>query len=135
MTSQLKALDKFWDSGAPPAGLGGVFSDGANWIPSFRPTAMTSPFWSFNSRVLIPYTVTFPPPDNDRLIIEDDRVTLDLNRHSYETLGPSADLIGNVPGRAGRLPLPDGVVYSTTSSSSAPRRIGSLDHWRQFERT
>ena len=112
MTSRLEALDKFWDGGAPPAGLSGVFSDRANWNTILPPDSNdVAHFGASVPGFLTPYTVTFTnSPDNDSLIIEDDKVTFDLNGNSYETLGPSADLIGNVPGRTGSLTVVDGIV-------------------------
>jgi T5SS/PEP-CTERM-associated repeat protein len=58
------------------------------------------------------YTVTFSNnPTNIRAIVEDDRVTFDLNGHTYTTTDTSVALqVGAVSGRSGRLTVTDGTV-------------------------
>jgi T5SS/PEP-CTERM-associated repeat protein len=109
---QAHAADKFWDNPS-----GGVFSTLSNWAdvpeivnaPGPNDVAhfgMTSPRGTFT------YTVTFTNnPINQRLAVDDDQVTFDLNGHTYTTNDPSvAVALGTVSGRLGRLTITDGTV-------------------------
>ena len=57
------------------------------------------------------YTVSFNvDPTNLRLIVEDDRVTFDLNGHTYQATSPIAAMLGTEAGRSGRLTVTDGTL-------------------------
>ena len=119
------ASDKFWNNPS-----GGTFSSSANWVDipfqldvpgsndvaNFGMTSNTGTF--FVQRI---YTVGFTSnPTNQRLVIEDDFVTFDLDGHVYITTSasPSPIILGTVAGRSGRLTIKDGNVAVTSADTS-----------------
>jgi T5SS/PEP-CTERM-associated repeat protein len=111
---------------------GGSFSDEANWVPDL-PFSSDVPdvndiahFGLTTSSVGSPvtYTVTFSTdPTNQRLIVEDDRVTFDLNGHTYRATSPIAVVLGTESGRLGRLAVMDGFL---STPLQADIEIGSV---------
>jgi T5SS/PEP-CTERM-associated repeat protein len=111
------ALDKFWDGGAAPAGLDGVFSDGANWNTTLPPDATDVAHFGVSSPpspFQFVYTVNFSANANtSSLLLEDDLVTFDLNAHTYTNNHSPfmvATQIGNQSGRFGQLTVNDGLL-------------------------
>lgn len=100
---------------------GGSFHVGANWIGGIVPGAGDSARFSRtrNPDEQVAYTVSFgSSPSNLRLVVERDRVTLDLNGNVYLLTEPNfAMSVGLTSNGSGRLTLIDGVVATTTPDS------------------
>ena len=77
--------------------VGGFFSDASNWSGSTVPGASDIAAFDLGSN----YTVAFVTnPSNDRLLIEDDSVTLNLTGHTYSlTSTGSASLVVGIGAR------------------------------------
>jgi T5SS/PEP-CTERM-associated repeat protein len=102
----------------------GVFSDANNWTSSSPfssppPDANDDAHFGVTTSSILPeiYTVTFTnSPANRMLVVEDDRVTFDLNGRTYAlersflNPTPTAISLGTVAGRSGRLTVTDGLV-------------------------
>jgi T5SS/PEP-CTERM-associated repeat protein len=98
---------------------GGSFQDEANWIPDL-PFSSDVPdandiahFGLTTSSVGLEttYTVTFAADaTNQRLVVEDDRVTFDLNGHTCSAASPVAVSLGTESGRLGRVAVTDGFL-------------------------
>jgi T5SS/PEP-CTERM-associated repeat protein len=111
---------------------GGSFGDEANWVPDL-PFSSDVPgtndiahFGLTTSSVGSPvtYTVTFAADHtNQRLVAEDDRVTFDLNSHTYTVTNPTAVVLGTESGRLGRLAVMDGLL---STAFRADIEIGSV---------
>jgi T5SS/PEP-CTERM-associated repeat protein len=123
------ALDKFWSNSRGDGS--GAFNDEDNWIPdvftSDVPGASdVAHFGMTTSSAVLPatYTVSFSTdPTNLRLVVEDDRVTFDLNGHTYRATSPIAVMLGTESGRTGRLTVTDGTV---SHPFEADIQIGSV---------
>ncbi len=118
LATHVEAADISWINPS-----GGIFSTVSNWsdiplqpdrapgpndIAHFGLTPPPSP--PFVPLTLI-YTVNFTANAiNDTLVVEDDFVTFNLNGRVYSTIGSSANLIGNVPGRPGSLSVEGGGI-------------------------
>lgn len=114
------AVDMFW---SVLVGDGsGIFSNAANWTES-APFSSPPPdsndvahfgMTSAASRVPATYTVSFTTsPTNRQVIVEDDRVTFDLNAHTYALTSDqtsTAITLGTLAGRSGRLTVLEGVI-------------------------
>jgi T5SS/PEP-CTERM-associated repeat protein len=122
-----RATDVTWiDSG------GGSFSDEGNWTPDL-PFSSDVPgvndiahFGLTASSVAPPkiYTVTFDADHtNQRLVVEDDRVTFDLNGHTYRATSPIAVVLGTVSGRLGQIAVIDGIL---STPLEADIEVGSV---------
>jgi hypothetical protein len=108
-----RAGDVTWITSA-----GGSFGDEANWTPDLPfssdvPDANDVAHFGLTTSGFDPktYTVTFSTDlTNQRLIVEDDRVTFDLNGHAYTATSPIAVVLGTESGRLGRLAVMDGFL-------------------------
>ena len=113
LATRVEATDIFWSKLS-----GGIFSTVSNWAPiPFEPDRAPGPndvaHFGISSSPLFHfvYTVDFTANAiNDTLVVEDDLVTFDLNGRVYTTIGSSANLIGNVPGRSGALSVEGGIL-------------------------
>lgn len=111
---------------------GGSFGDEANWTPDL-PFSSDVPdandiahFGLTTSSVGSPvtYTVGFTADaTNQRLVVEDDRVTFDLNGHTYRATSPIAVVLGTESGRLGRVAVMDGFL---STPLQADIEIGSV---------
>ena len=115
--TQVEALDKFWDGGAAPAGLDGIFSDRANWNTVLAPDSNDVAHFGVSSPpspFQFVYTVSFSANANtSSLIVEEDFVTFDLNGHTYTNNHSPfivATQIGNQSGRFGQLTVNNGLL-------------------------
>jgi T5SS/PEP-CTERM-associated repeat protein len=127
LATESRAVDMFWSVGRGDGS--GVFSVAENWTGGnfFNqppPSSNDRAIFGMTSNLTLPrtYTVTFTAnATNEQLVVEDDRVTFDLNGHVYNTTGtplsPFAMFLGRVPGRSARLTITDGIV-------STPFRFG-----------
>jgi T5SS/PEP-CTERM-associated repeat protein len=122
LVADARAADMFWVIGRDN-NPNGVFSDAENWttpapFSSPPPDANDDAHFGVTTSSLLPefYTVTFTnSPTNRMLVVEDDRVTFDLNGHTYTlqpviTPTPTSVMLGTVVGRSGRLTVTDGLV-------------------------
>ena len=122
-----QAADKFWDGGAAPAGLDGIFSDSANWNSFFAPRSPDVVHFgtSVGNVFQNSYTVSFTDDrTNQALVVEDDNVTLDLNGHIYSTTAASPITLGvSSPFTflSGGLTITDGTVICALP--------GECQHW------
>ncbi len=111
------AVDMFWSNSRGDGS--GTFSVAVNWTESAPfssppPDANDVAHFGMTTSDLIPktYTVTFTnSPTNRQAIVEDDRVTFDLNSHVYTLTNTSVAMrLGTVSGRSGRLTVTDGTL-------------------------
>ncbi len=109
------AVNMFWSVGRGDGS--GTFSVADNWIssvPFFPPPPGSNDVahWGMTTSSLDPktYTVAFTTsPTNVRAIVEDDRVTFDLNSRLYTLTDASVAMqLGTESGRSGRLTVTDG---------------------------
>jgi T5SS/PEP-CTERM-associated repeat protein len=100
---------------------GGAFNVGANWIGGVVPGASDSARFgrTRDPSQQAAYTVSFnSSPSNVSLVVERDRVTLDLNGNAYLLTDPNfAMSVGLASNGSGRLTLIDGVVATTRPDS------------------
>ena len=95
--SESSGSDKFWDGTAPPAGLDGVFSDGANWDSFLPPLSNDVAHFGTSNMQLSQnaYKVTFATsPTNQALVVENDNVTFNLGGNLYTTTAAIAMTLG-----------------------------------------
>jgi T5SS/PEP-CTERM-associated repeat protein len=123
MASESHAADKFWDGGAAPAGLDGMFSDSANWDSLLPPRLNDIAYFgtSVGNVFQNAYTVSFTTdPTNQALVVEDDNVTFDLNGHLYTTTADNAITLGVAAPftfLTGHLTITDGIVAAPFESN------------------
>ena len=113
------AADKFWDGGAPPSGLNGIFGDRLNWDSILSPGPNdVAHFGVTNSGTQLGYTVTFAEDEEtEAFIVEDDRINLDLEGHIYTTTAGFQPIrIGTSPIHPGRVLMFDGTVIAPFDS-------------------
>jgi hypothetical protein len=117
VVTEAQAVDKFWDGGAEPAGLDGIFSDRANWNTVLAPDGNDVAHFGISSPPSLfqfVYTVDFSgATTTNSLLIEDDLVTFDLNGNTYTNSHSPftiATQIGNVSGRLGKLTVTHGAL-------------------------
>jgi T5SS/PEP-CTERM-associated repeat protein len=122
IAAESHAIDKFWDGGAAPAGLDGIFSDGANWDSILAPDATDVAHFgtSVGNFQQSSYTVSFSANrTNQALVVEDDNVTFDLNGRIYTTTGTNPITLGisqPLTFLAGQLTIMDGFVLAPSQS-------------------
>ena len=117
--AQLEAADMFWSVGRGD-GSGG-FSTANNWAGGDVPGLFDVAHFGMTTSALFPktYTVTFTNhPDNQQLIVEDDRVTFDLNGHTYRVRNNTVAMrLGTESGRSGGLTITEGTVAAPFQSN------------------
>jgi len=128
--ARVDAVDMFWSNSRGDGS--GTFSVAANWTESAPfssppPDSNDRAHFGMTTSAASPetYTVTFTTsPTNNQLLVEDDRVTFDLNSHVYTLTNTSvAVALGTESGRSGRLTVTDGML---STPLQADIEIGSV---------
>jgi T5SS/PEP-CTERM-associated repeat protein len=103
--SAARADDKLWNNTH-----GGSFNTAGNWTGGVPGLSDVAHFGITTNQIFpFSYNVGFDVnPQNARLLVEDDFVNFNLNAHTYTLNAGSANEVGNVSGRAGRLTLSGG---------------------------
>ena len=127
LPARVEAVDIFWDGGAAPVGLDGIFSTISNWSPIPNlPDRSPGPndvahfgtsVGNINQNV---YTVSFTTnPTNQAVVVEDDSVTFDLSGHLYTMAASNPITLGVASGFTflpGELTIKNGFVIVPSDS-------------------